>query len=535
MTTAAPVMTRTGQGAAGAFLTTGVVMASMTDAIASTALSLGRADVIGDTHATPDEFAWLEVGYTASKLAGFLIAPWLMSRIEPRTLVILLSLIVGAACCLSATTARLDLLTVLRVLQGFAGGATLVSGQAILFLTFPRGYQPVLQALFAIGAVVAPATITPALQGWLIDARSWTWIFSSVVPIAMAAIGFLLLADDPALAPPARGPFDWLGALLICAALTCFTYVLSQGSRWNWFEEPRILWTSLAGAALLLAFLIQQLRLRGRGLVDVTLFRSDDFSFALVVSFVAGAALFGSAFLIPAFAVSVLAFTPTGAGQLLLPSSLLFIGALGLAAFLIQVRRLPPIAMAPFGILLIMVAMWMLSDSTRDSGAGDMMPAILLRGLGLGFLFLAITLVAFMKLDSRSLGAGIGFFNAGRVLGGLMGVAALQTLISHNTAANSGVLSGHILPGAPFLDERLAATTAMLSQKGVDAAAAGQSAALLLGRAVNSQSAVIAFETAFLAVTLLFVVAAPFVITIKIALARRARLCSSRPDPSNSA
>jgi MFS transporter, DHA2 family, multidrug resistance protein len=61
-----------------------------------------------------------------------------------------------------------------------------------------------------------------------------------------------------------------------------------------------------------------------------------------------------------------------------------------------------------------------------------MMPAILLRGLGLGFLFLSITLIAFSDLNDRNLASGIGLFNAGRQLGGLMGVAGLQTIIDHD-------------------------------------------------------------------------------------------------------
>ncbi len=79
----------------------------------------------------------------------------------------------------------------------------------------------------------------------------------------------------------------------------------------------------------------------------------------------------------------------------------------------------------PFGILMIMVAMWMLSGSTSESDTDDMMAAILLRGLGLGFLFLSITLIAFSDLNSRNLACEIGLFNTGRQLGGLMGVAGL--------------------------------------------------------------------------------------------------------------
>ena len=181
----------------GALLVTGIVLATLTEAIAGTVLSLGRNDIIGDTHATPDEFAWLDIGYTALKLIGFMIAPWLMTRVNPRSLIIGATLVMGTACGIAAITARLDLLVALRMIQGFAGGTLLVAGQTMIFRGYPRSHQPILQALFAMGSVVAPATIAPALQGWLVDSQCWTWIFFSVVPVALAAAGLLLIADGP--------------------------------------------------------------------------------------------------------------------------------------------------------------------------------------------------------------------------------------------------------------------------------------------------------------------------------------------------
>lgn len=514
----------------GVLLIAGIVLATLTEAIASTVLALGRADIIGDTYATPDEFAWLDVGYIALKLIGFMIAPWLMQRFSARNVIIGATLVMGLACCEAAVTAWLELLIALRILQGFAGGTLLVAGQAIIFRGYPRALQPILQALFAMAAVVASATLAPALQGWLIDSQSWTWIFFSVVPLALAAIGLLLIADHPMPARVRQRSFDWLGCALICATLFCFTYVLSQGSRWDWFEEPRILLLTVIGAAALLAFLGQQVFSEGQGLLDFSLFKSSDFTFAFIVSFVAGAALFGSAYLIPAFALSVLAFTPTDAGLLLLPSGGFFVGSLLIAAWLFKVRRVPPVATVPLGILLIMAAMWMLSGSTSESGTNDMMAAILLRGLGLGFLFLSITLIAFTHLNSRNLASGIGLFNTGRQLGGLMGVAGLQTLIDHQVVTNGAVLGANVNPGAHAVIERLTTTTAMLAGKGMDQVAAGRAATSLLGKAVSGQATVIAFDTAFFAVALLFVFAAPVLVGIKIGLSRYAKVHEQRTN-----
>lgn len=429
------------------------------------------------------------------------------------------TLLMGLACALATTTPRLDFLAALRIAQGFSGGTLLVAGQMLLFIAYPRRFQPILQALFAMGAVVAPATAAPALQGWLLDIQSWSWVFFCAVPLALAGAGILMLSEPPQSAGVAKRPFDWPGLALISTAHFCLAYVLSQGSRWNWFEEPRIGWLSGLGAAAFFGFILQQAAAKDRGLLAFTCFQTQDFLFAFIVSFVAGAALFGSAYLIPAFAVSVLAFTPTAAGQLLLPSGAPFIAALLAAAMLMQFRQIPPIATVPFGILMVMTAMWMLYGSTSESGTPDMMPAVLLRGFGLGFLFLSITLIAFGNLGSRALASGIGIFNTGRQVGGLIGVAALQTLIDRNVVANATVLNAHISSGSLAVNERLTAVATMLSVKGLDTAAAVQGARGLLGKAVVVQSTVIAFDTAFIAVALLFVAAVPVLVAVKIVLA----------------
>jgi len=508
---------------AGVLLIAGICLAALTEAIAGTILSLGRADIIGDTHATADEFAWLEVSYTTLKLSGFLAASWAMDRFGPRTLMIVSTLTMGASCALAVVTTRLDLLVALRALQGFSGGILLVTGQTILFLSFTRNRQPLVQAAFAMAAVVAAATIAPTMQGWLLDRQSWTWIFFGVVPVALASVSLLVLAGREIPTPPVRRKADLLGFVLLSVALFCATYVLGQGSRWDWFEAPHIAWLTAIGALVLALFLVQQIASKGRGLLDRTLFSSQDFTFAFIVSFVAGAALFGSGFLILGFAASVLGFTPTEAGLLLLPSSAVFVAALLLAALVMQYRRVPPIATVPFGILAIMLAMWMLSRTNGQSGAGDMMPAILIRGLGLGCLFLSITLVAFNSLPDRALAAGIGLFNTGRQVGGLLGVAGLQTLIDHDVAANVAVLNANITGGIPAVADRLTTTTALLVARGLDAVAAGKAAASLLGKAIASQSTVIAFDTGFFSVALFFVVAAPVVIAVKFVLARLAK------------
>ena len=502
----------------GAVFAAALTLAAVSEAVASSLLSLGAADIMGDTHATPDESAWLNTGYTALKLIGFCIAPWLSARFNLNFLVLVATLMMAVACGLAAMTADTSALAALRMMQGFAGGVLVISGQTLFMLASPRKIWPLVLALFALGSVVTPAAIAPAIQGWLVDNRSWAWIFTGNALIAMVAAGLLLMSDGRPLPDLPRLRFDWAGFMTLSAGLACLTYLFVQGDRWNWFREPRIVWLAVAALSALLAFAALKARPRNGSLFGLGLFDFGDFAFAFFVSFVAGAALFGSAYLIPAFAVSVLGLTATDAGMLLLPSGGLFIAAMFLAAFLMQTGRIPPIATVPFGITLIMLAMWLLAGSNMQSGAQDMMTPILLRGLGLGFLFLSIQLVAFNSLPDRHLAAGIALFNIGRQMGGLMGVAALETLVSHGAALNRSVLGAHLTDGNPAVAERLGDLTAMLAGKGMDATSASQMAGQLIGQMLMGQVNTISFNAAFYSVALLFVLAVPLLIVLKITI-----------------
>src|SRR3546814_2710527 len=106
-----------------------------------------------------------------------------------------------------------------------------------------------------------------------------------------------------------------------------------------------------------------------------------------------------------------------------------------------------------------------------------------------------VCLPIFSKLPPASVAFGIGIFNIGRQLSGLIGIAVLQTSIDHDLVHNQTVLGAAIQTGSPALAERIAATTDLLVSRGVEASAAAKTATAMVGRAVGGQGAVIAFRS----------------------------------------
>ncbi len=502
-------------------LLAGAVLAALTEAIAGTVLSLARLDIMGDTYASSDEFVRLDVGYTAAKLLAFGLAPWIAGRFTLQGALSAATAAMTLACALSVYCSELNTLFALRVLQGFAGGVLLVSAQTLLFQVFAARHQPIIQAVFAIGAVVAPATLTPFMHGWLLDTVSWQWIFAAVIPLGLAALCLLAGSSNADAAQARRLRFDWPGTALFAAAAVSITYLLNQGNRLDWLRNDNVLLLALVAGASTILLIAHSLRgKRDATLLDLGIFGNGGFAFGFIASFVAGFALLGSSYLIPAFSISILRMTPTAAGTLLLPSSLMFVATLFLTALLIRRVGLPPAITVPFGVLGLMCAMWMLSGSSSGSGIPDMLPAILVRGAALGFLFLSITLITMLSLGRTELVYGVALFNVGRQIGGLIGIAFLQTFIEDQTAQNRAVLAAHITPGNMEVMERIALTSRRLAAHGMEMGAATRASAALIGKQLMVQASTIAFNTAFFSVFLFFLGAAPCLILSKIVIGK---------------
>lgn len=518
MTTAVTI-TRHQANAAGPFLIAGASLAALTEAIAGTALSVARLDMMGDVAATSDEFARMDFGYTAAKLIGFVMTAWLSGRFTLGSSLVAATVTMTAASGLAALTDDLNTLFALRLLQGFSGGVLLVSAQSLLLKSFPWPQQPLIQSVFAVAAVVAPATLVPYVHGWLLDSHSWTWIFLGIVPIGMMALAFLILGPPPENEAPKRIGMDWPSLALFVIAASLLTFVLNQGNRWDWFEEPTILLLAMVGVVALAGVLACQfLGDQDHHLLDFSVFMNGGFSLGFLASFAAGFALLGSSYLIPSFAISVLRMTPTEAGALLLPSTAAFITTLFATAFAIR-RGVPPPLTIPLGILGLMLSMWMLSGSTSGSGIPDMLLGVLVRGCALGFLFLSITLITMFGLKNSAVVVAVALFNVGRQTGGLVGIAFLQTFLENQTAQNRAVLAAYITPGRPEVIDRLSGVTRYLSTHGLEHGAS-KASALLIGKSVAVQSTTIAFNSAFVAVAMFFLVAAPILIVSKILIGK---------------
>ncbi|MCL2895051.1 MFS transporter [Brenneria tiliae] len=503
----------------------GIMSALAMDAISSSSLTVIRLDLSGDLHLTTDDFSSLETCYMAAKISGWLLAASISRCSGIRGLFIAA---IGVYICssllipLSPTAGVFSL----RVVAGFAAGIILTLGQAIIWMVYPRPHQPMLQMVYAIFAVVTSVNLTPAVQAWFVDNASWRYLF--LIPIILGLLSLFCLPvsllDDRKVVSFRR----YAGSLLprwiiLITAISSLTYILQQGERWDWLNAPGIRGAAIVALLSTGLFCLME-KCHSSKIFDLSVFHNANFSFGVAVSFVAGFALFGSAYLIPAYALSIAGMTATESGLLILTGSISFSISLFIVAFLVQFRKVKALFAIPLGIILLICAMFLFAGSNTESGLPDLIPPVAIRGLGIGLLLMALTLITFMGLNNHLMADAVGIFSACRQLGGLIGIAVLETIINDINAISKTVLSSYLASGnANYLDELMKIKNKLLDN-GYIATLADNKANNLIQETLSAQSVAIAYNNAFIVIVWMFTVAIPIVISFRLYLLWREKI-----------
>jgi len=161
---------------------------------------------------------------------------------------------------------------------------------------------------------------------------------------------------------------------------------------------------------------------------------------------------------------------------------------------------------------MFLASMYMLSKLTLDAGQGEFFWPLILRGVGLGCLFVPLTNATVAGLPMRQIGQGTGLFNLMRQLGGSLGIAIMATSLSRLTKLEKATLTDHVGTYDPMTVERITMMTRGMMARGADAVVAKQQALLVLDRQISAQASVLAFSRLYLISGLLLVSALPLLL-----------------------
>src|SRR5436305_11696091 len=247
--------------------------------------------------------------------------------------------------------------------------------------------------------------------------------------------------------------------------------------------------------------------------IDFRVLRRPQMWVGTLLGVVIGVGLFASVFTLPVFLQGNLRMTAQQTGIVLLPGALAT--ALSMAVVGRLTNRFDPRILITIGALLFAAALIRLSRITGESGSADFFGALIMRGVGLGMMFVPLTTVTLAELDHRELAQGTGLYNFFRQLGGSLGIAAIATLLSHYTAQFRAILAEHITIGDPTTITRIDMVTRGLIAKGADQWTARARALEILDRQLMAQASVIAYSRIYVLSATLMLALIPLLILIR--------------------
>jgi DHA2 family multidrug resistance protein len=478
-----------------------VSIATFMEVLDTSIANVALRHIAGSLSAGQDEATWVLSSYLISNAIVLPISGWLAQVIGRKRFYMSCVALFGLSSLLCALAPSLAFLIIARVLQGLGGGGLAPTEQSILADTFPPEQRGRAFAIYGVTVVVAP-TMGPTLGGWLTDAYSWHWVFLINLPFACLSL-FLVqtfLHEPKALEEErkqhrAKGlRIDGLGLGLIVVGLGSLQVVLDRGQQDDWFGSSFIVLFAVI-ATLSLLLLVAWEMTHPDPIVALPLLRERNFFAANVAMFVMGFTLFGTITLIPQLLQSNFGYDAMTAGLALTAGGFAALLMMPIAGILAD--KVDPRILVGFGLFEQAVTMWYASGLSPDAGFWDWSTARLLQAIGLPFVFVPITTIAYVGLPKGSNEQASPILNLMRNLGGSFGIAISQTLLAQRTQFHQARLIEHASDYEPSYREALRAITHMLIQQGRAAGDAARMAVAVFGQRMSFQASFLGYIDTF--------------------------------------
>jgi DHA2 family multidrug resistance protein len=222
--------------------------------------------------------------------------------------------------------------------------------------------------------------------------------------------------------------------------------------------------------------------------------------------------LYGTVFVVPVFAQTILQFTATKTGLMLVPGALASAVAMFALAPLLKVFS--PRIMIASGALMTIAVMFSFASLNPDTGSDQFFWPLIWRGFGTVVMFLPLSIVTLGSLPKKDVASGSGFFSLTRQLGGSIGIAAITTLVAKLQFVHRAQIVYNVSELNPAYPERLAANTAYFNTMSGDPVAVQNQALALIDRAVNTQAALLSYRDVFYFVALIFLLVLPLILLL---------------------
>lgn len=496
-------------------ITITAIICALLEIVDTTIVNVALKNMRGTLSATLTEVGWVVTAYAIGNVIIVPMTSW-FSKQFGRSNYFAASIILFTICSfLCGNATGIWELVIFRFLQGIGGGALLVTSQTIITESYPPEKRGMAQAIYGLGVIIGP-TLGPPLGGFIVDHYSWPLIFYINIPIGVVATLLTLqFVRSPKYGEKsAMSDIDWLGMGLLAVTVGSLQYVLEKGQDDDWFSSGTIVLLSVTAFLGLYFFIWRELTFR-HPIVELRVLKNGNLRVGTILSFIMGFGLYGSTFIIPLYTQSILGWTAQQAGMLMVPAALTTAVMMPIIGTLLQ-KGVPQQYLVAGGFILFsLFTFWGYVILTPDTNADDFFWMLIVRGIGMGMLFIPITTLSLSTLKGQEIGQGAAFTGMMRQLGGSFGIALITTFLSRQNVVHGANLVSKLDYTNPAVQQRLHGIQAAFISKGKGANDALQAAYEAMSGMVSKQAAVLSYMDVFLYLGILFLLCVPFVIMVK--------------------
>ena len=407
------------ESAAGRWVLVVAVLGSGIAFLDGTVVNVALPHIGEDLNASTSSLQWILNGYLLTLASLILLGGSLGDRYGRRRVFVVGVGVFTAASLLCAVAPNAGVLVAARLAQGI-GGALLTPGSlAMIEATFrPQDRARAIGAWSGLGGVAT--ALGPLLGGYLVEAVSWRAIFIINIPLGILVMALATRHVPETRDPTASGRLDFRGSALAALGLAGTTYALIEGPNGM---SGAVVAAGIGGVLALIAFLLEEHR-SDNPMMPLDIFASRQFSAANLVTFAVYAALGGFFFLFVSFLQISLGYSPIAAGAASLPvTALLLVFSARSGALAQRIGARIPLTVGPLVIAVALLLMTRLEPG--DSYLTDVLPPVIIFGLGLTLVVAPVTATVLAAADARHSGIASGINNAVSRVASLLAVAVL--------------------------------------------------------------------------------------------------------------
>jgi DHA2 family multidrug resistance protein len=453
------------------------------------------ADIQGAIGAGIDDGGWISTSYLIAEIIVIPLSGWLARVFSMRNYLLANTALFLAFSVACAFAHNLGEMIALRAIQGFSGGVLIPAAFTLIMTMLPRAKQPIGLAMFALSATFAPA-IGPTIGGYLNENYGWEYIFYvNLVPgLIMLAMLFVSLPKAPMqLGLLRRG--DWAGIAFMAIGLAALQTVLEEGNKDDWFGSDFIVRLSIIAAVALPIFVWIELTVKNP-VINVRLLSRRNFGLGTAANFMLGAALYGSSFVLPLYLSQIQGYNAEQIGEVLAWTGIPQLLMIPLVPKLM--KYVDTRVLIGVGFTLFAASNFMNIFMSFDYAGDQLFWANVVRAFGQALVMTPLSAVASAGMEAENAGSASGLFNMTRNLGGAIGIAVLQTLITKREQFHSNILTNAVSSFNEATRARIADLTQYFLTHGItDVATAQHQAIIAIGRVVRRQAFVMSYSDVF--------------------------------------